>query len=249
VSAGTALAVANRLENLPTIVDHARTWDEQVSLGRELVAAGDTLDWHLRFAIGDLANKAVADQDYDTLRAFAEDIGVEYSYLRQMSATATAFPAGTRRTSVSWAGHRALSGDPDRHALLSKAIGEGKTTVKALDAMTARAQAIASSHARSAYAVSRHGAEEGNDVEAATAAHHAKVSEVFALAEEADKGHDADLLDYVERRMPAPDANGNVTIPVRVSDQPEVDYIPPKPRPGAATMGLPCVHCGGTGLA
>ena len=169
--------VEPRMTDLHLLVEEAGTYDEMVALGRQITHAQETTGWVLKFALGDLANRAVSDGDYDTLRAFAEEVGIEYATLRGYVATAKAFPVTSRHADVSYKAHAALAGDPERHALLAELVSESNGTpsvraaqAKLAETKTARAQAIASSNARSQGALAQHGADDTNVAEVATPA-------------------------------------------------------------------------------
>jgi len=169
-------------------VEAVATWDDNIALARDLASIGTACQWSL----GDLAVKAITSGDSETLRAWAEEVGVSYAYARQMHMTAKAWPTATRVTGTSWAAHRTLAADPDRHDKLA-ALPTGTTAREARDVLVragrlqpsddqtaeeqlagtveARKLANDSANARPGHAVKQHGADQSNAAEMAAALH------------------------------------------------------------------------------
>lgn len=169
---------AHRLADLTMLVEEVDGYEAAVELGQSIVALQDRADFEIKFALGDLANKAVADGDYDTLKAFSEAIGVHYSSIKRHAATSKAWPSVSREAGVGYRVFEALNADPNRRETLATIMaelpdGSSPTVMRAREAraeqLEIRTQATASAHARPQAAVMRHGAEPGNDAEQAMA--------------------------------------------------------------------------------
>jgi hypothetical protein len=214
--------------DLAARVAAVETWDENVALARQLAEVGTACQW----ALGDLAVKAIADGDHDTLRGWADEVGVTHSQARNYHLVARHFPAAKRLAEQSWSVHLILAGDPDRHAKLT-ALPTGATAREARDLLVragkirpnddqtpeeqlaaqveARNQAMDAAFARPAHATARHGADPSNPAEMADAIHQAVMQEE---KENRSRAHEWD-------EAPAP-------VETPVPNQPGVSHIAPR---------------------
>jgi hypothetical protein len=168
---------AHRIADLALLVQEVETYDQAVEVGHGIVSLKDRADFEIMFALGDLANKAVVDGDYETLRAFADEIGVEYDRLKDYARTASAWEPGVRTPVASFNVHKVLAADPNRIETLTKIMdempeGTAPTVQRAREARAAqleiRNQAAGSSFSRGQGHVAHHGPEAGNAAEEAT---------------------------------------------------------------------------------
>ena len=104
-------------------------WDELVAFGRGLAAGS-------RWVLGDLACRVGRRYGEARLEAFAEEIDVGYSVLRDYKAVARAFPAEIVGPQThSWSVYQALAAQEDRLELVS---GEPMTAAQARELAASR---------------------------------------------------------------------------------------------------------------
>jgi hypothetical protein len=110
----------------------ARSYAAQVAEGKRLVAAEGDAKWGL----GDLALEVAPmtepgpnNNSQAALTKFADEIGVEFSTLREYRRIAHEFPPATRVAGASWSVHRELANIQDAHKWIKDLVKQGKATV------------------------------------------------------------------------------------------------------------------------
>lgn len=92
-------------------MSQAVRYDEAVRQAKKLTA-------QYQWEIGDLANRLEPKYGDQTLKRFAEDIGIPYSTLRKYTLTAGAYPENVRARTISFDTHKELASHPDRVTIL-----------------------------------------------------------------------------------------------------------------------------------
>ena len=90
--------------------------DQLVELGRKVAAVESVSKW----ALGDLACQVETSYGGADLGKYAEEIGVEWSTLRDYAQVSQAFSQSVARATHSWSVYRVLAAQPDRAELVAR---------------------------------------------------------------------------------------------------------------------------------